>query len=212
LFAAAKNVPGVAGAMAKLRSIIRYFEKSTQATTKLLDFQRNSGINEYKDQRPKKLLQDVITRWWSTFRSLWRAWFLKKAILGLLAAEEVSCDSMSPDEWSILHQIEVFLETMARFQRVLEGEYYVTASLVPVAVFQIRKGYQAVIDNDETLEQVRALTKILLADFDKRYHPASAIGRLSYSNVVTVDLVIAIPQCIATFLLLHIWTHVPSLY
>ena len=72
------------------------------------------------------------------------------------------------------------------FLSVLEGEYYVTASLVPVAVFQIRKGYQAVIDNDETLEQVRALTKILLADFDKRYHPAYAIGRLSYSNVVTV--------------------------
>jgi hypothetical protein len=53
LFAAVKNVPGVAGAMTKLRSIIGYFEKSTQATTKLLDFHRNSGINEYKDQQPK---------------------------------------------------------------------------------------------------------------------------------------------------------------
>ena len=132
--------------MAKLRSIIGYFEKSTQATTKLLDFQRNSGINEYKDQQPKKLLQDVITRWWSTFCSLWRARFLKKAILGLLAAEEVLCESMLPDEWPILHQIEIILETMARFQRVLEGESYVTASLVPVTVFQIRKGYEAAID------------------------------------------------------------------
>ena len=173
--------------MQKLRAIIGYFEKSTQATTKLLDFQRNSGIKEYKDQHmPKKLLQDVITRWWSTFRTLWRARFLKKAILGLLAAEEVSCESMTPNEWSILHQIEIVLETMAHFQRVLEGEYYVTASLVPVAVFQIRKGYQSVIDNNETLEEVRALAKILLADFDKRYHPASTNGKLAYSNVASV--------------------------
>jgi hypothetical protein len=82
---------------------------------------------------------------------------------------------MLPEEWSILHQIEIVLETMARFQRVLEGKRCVTVSLVPVAVFQIRKGYQAVIDNNETLHQVKALTKILLADFDKRYHPASTI-------------------------------------
>ena len=75
---------------------------------------------------------------------------------------------------------------MAHVQRVLEGEYYVTASLVPAAVFKIRKGYQAVIDNDETLDEVRALTKILLADFDKRYNPAFTIGRLAYSNVASV--------------------------
>jgi hypothetical protein len=93
---------------------------------------------------------------------------------------------MSPDEWSILHQIEIFLETMARFQCVLKCKSYVTASLVSVAVFQIRKGYQAVIDNDKTPHQVRALTQILLADFDKRYHPASIIGRLAYPNVATV--------------------------
>ncbi len=151
MFAAAKNVPGVAGAMTRLRSIIGYFEKSTQATTKLLDFQRNSGINKYKDQRPKKLLEDVITRWWSTFWSLWHAWFLKKAILGLLAAEEVSCESMLPEEWSILHQIEIVLETMAPFQCILEGKSYVTVSLVAVAAFQIRKDYQAIVDNNETL-------------------------------------------------------------
>ena len=74
---------------------------------------------------------------------------------------------------------------MAHFQRVLEGESYVTASLVPIAVFQIRKGYQETIDNEHTLEEVEALTKILLADFDRRYHPASN-GMLGYSNVAVV--------------------------
>jgi len=106
----AKNVPGALAAMKKLRSIVGYFEKSTQATSKLLNFQSKSDVKEYKEQpRPKKLLQDVVTRWWSTYRMLRRARFLKKAIMGLLAAEEVSCDTMSASEWAILHQIEINL-------------------------------------------------------------------------------------------------------
>jgi len=46
--------------------------------------------------------------------------FLKKSIMGLLAAEEVSCDIINANEWAILHQIEITLETMAHFQRVLK--------------------------------------------------------------------------------------------
>jgi hypothetical protein len=50
-----KNVPGASEAMKKLQSISGYFEKSTQATTKLLNYQANSDIKEYKEQaKPKK--------------------------------------------------------------------------------------------------------------------------------------------------------------
>jgi hypothetical protein len=46
---------------------------------------------------------------------------------------------MNAREWAILHQIEIALETMAHFQHVLEGEFYVTASLVPIWIYQIRR-------------------------------------------------------------------------
>ncbi len=39
---------------------------------------------------------------------------------------------------------------MTHFQRILEGERYVTGSLVAVAVFQIRQGYIEVIECDMT--------------------------------------------------------------
>jgi hypothetical protein len=48
---------------------------------------------------------------------------------------------MNAREWAILHQIEIALETMAHFQHVLEGEFYVTAPLVSIVVYQIRKNY-----------------------------------------------------------------------
>lgn len=147
---------------------------------KLLDFQRNSTIDEYKNQeRPKKPLQDVITRWWSTFRMLRRLRWLKKAVKGLVATGEVGIEDLSVNEWLVLHQIEIVLETMAYWQRILEGEKYVTGSLSTVAVYQVRKAFVEVIASEDTEDPVRELTKILLKDFDERYHPAEG-GKVKY--------------------------------
>ena len=47
-------------------------------------------------------------------------------------------DVMPTDEqWVILRQIDVVLTTMAKFQCLLEGDKYVTGSLVVVAVFRV---------------------------------------------------------------------------
>jgi hypothetical protein len=114
----AKNVPVVASAMKKMRAMNGYFESSTQAMNKLLDFQSATEIEEYKGQaKPKKTIQDVVTRWWSTYRSMRRLRFLKKAIKSLIASELIKCDDLSNDEWMVLHQVELTLETMADYQR-----------------------------------------------------------------------------------------------
>ena len=172
----AKGVPGCAEAMRKLRVMIGYFEHSTQATAKLLHAQAASDSPDFKDKKPRKLLQDVVTRWWSTFRALRRARVLLRIIQSLVVLGDIDCEVPSPDEWAILHQTELALETMAHFQEALEGEKYVTASLVPIAVFQVRKKFIEVIQNQETLAPVCDLTRILLADFDKRYVPTADVS------------------------------------
>ncbi len=135
----AKNIALVASA-------VGYFESSTQAMTKLLDFQHTSHLSIYKDQhRPKKPLQDVVTRWGSTYCSITHLRFLKKAIRSLLVVGDIECDYITKEEWLVLDQLQILLETMAHFQRILEGESHVTGSLVAVAVFQIRQEYVEVI-------------------------------------------------------------------
>ncbi len=168
--------------MKKARNLIGFFESSTQGMGKLLDFQKTTDIRMYKEQEnPKKPLQDVETRWWSTYRSIRCLRFLKKAIKSLIAAEEITCHDLSDDEWKVLHQIEITLETMAEFQRILEGESYVTGSLVPVAVYQIWQSYSEVIESDYAEPSVVNLAGILLEDFDKRYTPADfQCGTLKY--------------------------------
>ena len=169
----AKGVTGVAVAMAKLRAMIGYFEHSTQATAKLLNAQATSDSPEYKGKKPRKLLQDVVTRWWSTFRALRRARLLRRIIQSLHALQEIDCILPTDDEWTILHQTEISLEPMAYFQELLEGEKYVTSSQVPIAVFQVRRRFLAVTQNEETVQPVKDLTNKLLDDFDKRYMPTS---------------------------------------
>ena len=110
-----------------------------------------------------------MTRWWSSYQSLKRAHFLKRAINGLIASEEVDCEVLLPQEWKLLEQNELALEPMAHFQRTLEREKYVTSSLVPIAVFQIRQTYCEMIESADTDDDVCKLVKILLADFDTRY-------------------------------------------
>ena len=187
IYLQAKNIPLAASAMSKMRSIIGYFDKSAQTMTKLVEFQRSSHLNMYRDQQPKKPLQDVMTRWWSTYRAINRLKILKKAIRSLIIVGEVDCEDQTDEEWLVLDQILILLETMAHFQRILEGESYVTGSLVAVAVFQIRQAYVEVLECAETEPAVRCLAELLLSDFDNRYHPAcSNTGKVKYHREDTV--------------------------
>ncbi len=127
----AKNIALVASAMAEMQSIVGYFENSTQAMTKLLDFQCTSHLSIYMDQhRPKKPLQDVVTRWWSTYCSITRLRFLKKAIRSLLVVGDIESEHITKEEWLVLDQLQILLETTAHFQQILEGEVMLRALLL----------------------------------------------------------------------------------
>jgi len=108
---------------------------------------------------------------------------LKKAIQGLLITEEVTCQNLTQGEWLVLHQIEIPLETMAYWQRILEGESYVTGSMVAVAVYQIRQSYADVINSDDAVPDIVALSKLLLEDFDQQYIPADDTGKVKYYQI-----------------------------
>jgi hypothetical protein len=180
------NIPGADKAMAKARKIVEYFSKSTQQTAKLLEFQATSTLPIYSDAgyRPRKLLQDCVTRWWSTYRMLKRLRLCKPALLCLRAAGSISCEMLRDDQWVILEQIEITLKKMATWQRILEGDKYPTGSLVVSAIFAIREHYTNVIDCPDTQDPVKALATTLLDDFDKRYHPPTEEdkGKVKFSR------------------------------
>ncbi len=118
------------------REIVQYFNKSTQAIKKLKDQQQESSLAKYSGQ-PKNILQNVKTRWWLTYLMLKRLRFLREAISHYVVDNPQDSDLMNltPDKWRECHQVEVTLQTMAFWQRILEGEKYVTDSLRPSGNF-----------------------------------------------------------------------------
>jgi hypothetical protein len=70
---------------------------------------------------------------------------------------------------------------MGFWKRVLEGEKYITGSLVPLAIYTIRQSFLQVIASQVTKQVVKELKRILLNDFDWQYHPTTN-GRLKYTR------------------------------
>ena len=178
-------------AMSKAQKIIEYFSKSTQQTAKLLEFQRLGTIPLYSapGYRPKKLLQDCQTRWWSTYRMLKRLRLCQPALICLHAAKQIQCQLLTDDQWMTLQQVEFVLKKMALWQRILEGDKYPTASLVVSAIYTIRQHYSEVIASPHAVAPVKHLVTILLADFDSRYHPpAGHEGKVNFSRNFTPQL------------------------
>ncbi len=74
---------------------------------------------------------------------------------------------------------------MAFLQRVLEGEKYVTGSLVPVAIYTIRQSFLQVIASQAADPVVKQLTRKMLDNFDRQYHPTTN-GELIYEREVSL--------------------------
>ncbi len=89
--------------------------------------------------------------------------------------------TITAQEWKIYYQIEITLKAMGFWQRVLEGEKYVAGFLVPMAIYTIRQSVLQVIASEATEQVVKELTRILLNDFDRQYHPTSN-GKLKYEE------------------------------
>ena len=74
---------------------------------------------------------------------------------------------------------------MAFWQRVHEGEKFVTGSLVPVEIYTIHQSFLQVIAYQAADPVVKQLTRKMLNNFDRGYHPTTN-GELIYEREVSL--------------------------
>jgi hypothetical protein len=72
-----------------------------------------------------------------------------KASLDFLAAAGTITNNLTAAQWHLLKQIEVTLAPFMLAQQILEGEKYVTLSLVPKIIVCIRNGLTKALENEE---------------------------------------------------------------
>ena len=155
------NLPGAEGTMKACRVLVGHFAHSSQAARRLLDYQVGKP-------RPVGVLQDVSTRWWSTFTMTERLMELKGCFDLMEIQGTLQCN-LTRAQWIIVGLVRDILRPFMLAQKVLEGEKYVTLSFVPGIIYGIRCGMKVIEDNVDVPDSVKILSMKMSTDFVKRW-------------------------------------------
>ena len=154
------DLPMSEGTLKACRNLVNFFNSSSQATKKLLGKQ--------VEGRAVKPIQDVTTRWWSTYTMCDRLLRLK-IYLSLLENEgDLTCN-LTESQWLIVHDLHILLKPFMIAQRLLEGEAYVTISLVPYMVYKIRKRLQQAMESPTSTGYIRGIAAEMIVVFNTHF-------------------------------------------
>ena len=98
----------------------------------MLEAQKANGV-----KTPLAVIQDVVTRWWSTY-SMCERLITIKLYIQLLLNKNPQIPHLSETHWTIIEALVKVLEPFMHIQKVLEGQKYVNISLIPFLLSKAR--------------------------------------------------------------------------
>jgi hypothetical protein len=162
-----KDLPNSSGAMSACRSLVNLFNSSSQASSKLKDKSKAMlGV-------ALTVIQDVCTRWWSTYMMCERMLRLK-SVLTVLHLEGDIRVSLSEAQWAVIQDLTLLLKPFMVAQKLLEGESYVTISLIPFMLYKIRNGLIQANQAPSSSPQVREISGLMLTKFVEQFGSGEA--------------------------------------
>jgi hypothetical protein len=148
------------GAMNAARELVGHFSSSSQAEEILLSKQiPGSAV---------KCIQDVTTRWWSTYSMCERLMRLKPYFY-LMEAEGLLTKNLTNAQWLIVEDTTSLLEPFMCAQRLLEGECYVTISMIAYMIWKIRRGLLLAIESPQSSVHVSQLARKMNNRFEEQW-------------------------------------------
>lgn len=115
----------VKDALAKARGIIGHFKHSPLATSRFEDIQRELGATE-----TKRLLQDVATRWNSSFYMIQSMLELRRAISSYGTEHELP-STLTANEWALLEKVAHVLEPFEEVTKKISLSTSTAAEVIP---------------------------------------------------------------------------------
>ena len=153
-----KDLPESEGTMTACRTLISFFNSSSQAMAKLLAKQ-SAG-------RAVKPIQDVATHWWSTWSMCDRLLRLKN-YLALMEEEGDLTSNLSANQWQIVADLQTTLKPFMLAQKLLEGEAYATISLIPYLIYKVRKNLVTIRESPATSAHVLSIVTTMLRKLEE---------------------------------------------
>ena len=148
---------GFSDACKRARHLIGTFSSSNQLSENLRKVQLNNDV-----RRPLKFIQDVVTRWWSTYCMIERFLDLLPYVDMLHLRGAVSEGEMlSASDIIYLRVLKRVLKPFMIAQKVLEGQKYVTNSLLPYIIHTVREEIKESIASSEGQSTSDFMEKLL---------------------------------------------------
>jgi hypothetical protein len=108
--------------VSKSRNIVSKFNRSSKNSTLLHDKQVEQNIS------PRKLIQDVATRWNSTYYMLERLYQLK-SVIGSLSTD-IDFENLSANEWNILPGVLALLKPLEEVTKMISREDCIISEVI----------------------------------------------------------------------------------
>jgi hypothetical protein len=162
----------------KARDLVSHVSQSPLANSKLAAAQKRIS----PEGVVLVLIQDVKTRWWSTYMMLQRILVLKQAIVNMFSEEFRNREqqdkttllenfNLSDNDFEVINNVVHVLAPFKVAQEALEGEKYVNLSLLPMIIHKLRRTIHdnlAAIDDDDQPQFYNLLFE-MIKDFEKRW-------------------------------------------
>ena len=168
------DLPQSEGALKACRNLVNFFNSSPQATRKLLGKQ--------VEGRAVKPIQDVTTRWWSTYSMVDRLLRLKIYFSLLENEDDLQCN-LNDSQWMIITDLHALLKPFMITQKLLEGQAYVTISLVPYMVYKTRKGLVEAMNSLTSSLYIQNIASEMLQVFNSHFGQGFA-GTIATENLL----------------------------
>lgn len=159
----------------KIKKIVGYFRRSSFAMAKLLEQQKHLKIIP-----TKKLIQDVVTRWNSTYYMTERFVELEEPIRTTMALIRHDLPIISEEEWQFLKELIVILRPLEDVTRTMSGENYLTGSSVIILTDGLRNVYRELNKKNHFSTISKTIISSILDGINCR------LGDLESSNSLTL--------------------------
>lgn len=165
--------------ISKAKRIVSHFKRSTIANSKLKEAQKTLHPNE----TPLKLIQQVETRWNSTYLMLNRLFKLRTAMC-IALAERGMPENFTNEEWNVIEAYINVLSPVKQVTTIMEGDKYPTvSSYIPMVL-----GLLTVLEYDENVSnQENELAEKYRQSITSRFH-------FVYSNEILITSMMIDPR------------------
>lgn len=156
---AIKATVPVSHLMAKCRTIVGHYTRSSVANARLRREQENLG------QKPLALIQDVQTRWNSQYFMLERLVRCRNAINLELGTSNTQINTLKGNEWALAESVLKVFEPLVEATSFSSGETYPTISSILPMMFGIEKVLVDIDEKDGSTEFGEAVRRCLRTRF-----------------------------------------------